>query len=243
MRNGINDLYEIPEANTRIWRSMDFTKFANLLMTRALFFSRSDLFTDQFEGSYPVVNIEQRVENMSEDARAFMPIFFKKLKDFTYINCWHMNHYESYAMWNLYVQSGAGIAIQSTVGRLKSSVIEEKGRQPIIIGKVRYIDFAAESIPKGNYLAPYIYKQKVFEYEQELRCLLHINPTVNGTGDYSSPTPAGVSVEVDLQKLIEKIYIAPTCAAWEHDTIQETMYRYKIKNKLTQSVLKTTPVF
>ena len=38
------------------------------------------------------------------------------------INCWHMNDFESEAMWKLYLKSNEGIAIQSTYQRLIDSL-------------------------------------------------------------------------------------------------------------------------
>ena len=44
----------------KVWRYMDFTKMISLIDTRRLFFTRADLFSDPFEGSYPKINVEAR---------------------------------------------------------------------------------------------------------------------------------------------------------------------------------------
>jgi hypothetical protein len=45
--------YEIlPPAETPVWRYMTLAQLLSLLHTQALFLCRSDLFDDQFEGSF-----------------------------------------------------------------------------------------------------------------------------------------------------------------------------------------------
>ena len=39
-------------------------------------------------------------------------------RDCTAVNCWHINEHESAAMWDLYLKSNEGIAIQSTYQKL-----------------------------------------------------------------------------------------------------------------------------
>ena len=42
-----------PEDTDTVWRYMSFEKFANILATESLFFSRADKFDDKFEGYIP----------------------------------------------------------------------------------------------------------------------------------------------------------------------------------------------
>jgi hypothetical protein len=86
------------------------------------------------------------------------------------LNSWHINEYESAAMWKLYLESDEGIAIQSTLGRLNKSLKDTK--ETIFIGKIKYIDYEKESIPESNQYYPFLYKRKSFEYEKELRLFL-----------------------------------------------------------------------
>jgi hypothetical protein len=44
----------------KIWRYMDFTKFIDLLISDSLYFSRSDKFSDSFEGSLPRMTYNTR---------------------------------------------------------------------------------------------------------------------------------------------------------------------------------------
>lgn len=94
--------------NIKIWRYLDFTKFVSLLDTKSLFFIRADKLSDPFEGSFSKANIKLRPlvygENFSIIHEKFSK-FHMEIRKFTFINSWHMNEYESDAMWRLYLHS------------------------------------------------------------------------------------------------------------------------------------------
>ena len=48
------------DKNIKIWRYMDFTKYVSLLSSKNIFFSRSDLFDDLYEGATSHANIKLR---------------------------------------------------------------------------------------------------------------------------------------------------------------------------------------
>ena len=52
-----------------IWRYMDFTKYVDLISTKELFFCRSDLLGDPFEGSSPAKYQERRIEEIRSQAK------------------------------------------------------------------------------------------------------------------------------------------------------------------------------
>src|SRR6266581_7483717 len=121
---------EPTDEHAKIWRYMDFTKFVSLLDKRALYFTRSDRFSDKFEGAVPKPTIKAReVEvlgletHLAEEALRVMSQGSRKVREWIFVNCWHMNNYESAAMWQLYAQKNEGIAIQSTFARLKDSLL------------------------------------------------------------------------------------------------------------------------
>lgn len=117
-------IFVAPEdENEPIWRYIDLGKFIFLLDRKALYFTRSDKFNDMFEGSYSKFNIENR-HNIYKDADKLVELIPKITKDsrkYIFINCWHMNQYESAAMWNIYSKTSESIAIQSSFKRLKDS--------------------------------------------------------------------------------------------------------------------------
>jgi hypothetical protein len=138
------DLEKPKDENVKTWRYMDFTKFVSLLDKSALFFSRADELGDSFEGSYSRANIERRpvvygVNGKEDhDLPRRLSNLFKEFPKFTLINSWHLNEYESAALWKLYLKSDDGIAVQSTFRHLRDSLKREE--RSVFIGKVKYID-------------------------------------------------------------------------------------------------------
>jgi len=162
-------VFEKPENDeAKIWRYMDFTKFVSLLDKSALFFSRADKLDDPFEGSYSKANVKLRPQMYKDkippDVLKHLTEFHKLFVKYTIINCWHLNEYESAAMWKLYLKSNEGIAVRSTFNRLKVSFEAEK--RVIFIGKVQYIDYEKDWLPEGNALYPFVHKRKSFAHEQ-----------------------------------------------------------------------------
>jgi hypothetical protein len=234
----------------KIWRYMDFTKLISLVESESLYFSRSDMFEDPFEGSYTreTLNfvkeaffynaqqegnpeVKKAFENYSESNRL--------LAQRVAINCWHMNDHESAAMWSLYLKSSEGIAIQSTYSRLKHSIIDDK---EIYLGVVKYIDYENEKFNPGNMFNPFLHKRKSFEHEKELRCLYH-KPISIKKGTIDRPIENGISIKVDLVGLIEKIHVAPYAPYWFSDLVKKVLKRFNYNFTVVQSEMNKTPLF
>lgn len=247
-------IFEKPiDVNTKIWRYLDFTKFVSLLDKQALFFARSDKLNDPFEGSISKVNLIERFllsKNWSEKAKinwAKTQIdssnFFKELRRFTIINSWHLNNFESAAMWKLYLKNDDGVAIQSTFNRL-TKCFNGFTKYDIYIGKIKYIDYEMEMVPEGFTFYPFLYKRKSFEHEQELRALIQKYPIKNKKLDYSFDLfDRGEYIPVDLGNLIEKIYVSPTSPTWFKELVSSITNKFNLKKEVLQSILSEDPVY
>ena len=138
-------VFESPHEDAVLWRYMDFTKFVSLLDAQSLFFSRADRLGDPFEGSYSKANIALRPAlyqgTILQFAWETLAPFYQAMRQFTLINCWHEANHESAAMWRLYSRDNDGIAIRTTFNALTQSFT---CNDTIFIGKVNYIDYAAD---------------------------------------------------------------------------------------------------
>ena len=230
---------ECPPKDSKIWRYLDFVKLTSLLDKEALYFPRADLLGDPFEGSISKMNIKKRGQStdFSEHYK-----WFRKL---TVINSWHLNEFESDAMWKLYSGEGQGIAIQSTVGHLKNSLKKYK-RDKIYMYKVKYVDYDDYWMAEHN-LAIFFYKRKSFQHENEFRAVIQkvslIDPVNCIPLDKMPFKDGGLYVPVDLEKLIEKVYLSPTCPDWQRELIQSTLNKYGINKKVWHSRLRDEPIF
>ena len=235
-----------PNGTLLLWRYMDLSKFIYLLATGKLFFCRSDLFDDPFEGSYSRLNASLRpliYKDIPEENRnqifAEFSDFLKWSREWTYLNCWHCNDHESAAMWNLYAHSGEAVAIQTDYETL-SKVLPDN----VYLGLVRYIDYNSEWMPEGNLFYPFLHKRKSFEHEREARALVQELPKdderfkTRARNDVS-----GLNLAVEVKVLLKNVYVCPTAGQWFEDVVRLTAERFGLSIKVIKSDLFSKPVF
>ena len=124
--------------DTIVWKYLDLSKFLDLLLSKKLFMSRSDKFEDQYEGTFSEPTFEE-IKKLSENNPAFLD-FYKSHREKVVVSSWHINEYESFAMWQIFTQNSEGLAIQSTIGQLQKALDAEKNFKQYI-GEVNYIDY------------------------------------------------------------------------------------------------------
>jgi hypothetical protein len=237
------------DKNVKIWRYMEFTKFVSLLESKSLFLSRADKFEDKYEGSWSKANLNWLPRRLVPDLSKIDPDselvvsareLAEKMRAWTYVNCWHINERESAAMWKLYSRTDEAVAIQSTYLKLHHVLPEDT-----YLGKVKYIDYDVQSMPEGNLFWPYVHKRLSFEHERELRIVSGDVPiTEKGGFDVNKVNEApGKFVDVDLEILIENIYVSPTAPTWFFELVQSVVKRYEHSFKVSQSDIARAPVF
>ncbi|EOO12804.1 DUF2971 domain-containing protein [Bacillus cereus] len=241
------------EGNAKLWRYMDFTKLVSLLSTQSIYLCRSDEFKDVFEGAlfgYGVENAREEIEKMcsglgfsegfthSQLGKAEKLVdLAKKLAENNrknvFINCWHLNEYESAAMWDLYLKSNEGIAIQTTFDKVKESlnVCEED----IYIGEVQYLDHTKQKNLNKSYLELFFTKRISFKHEQEVRLVYALTPFHEEYDENSNVK--GKSIQVDLTHLIERVYVSPDAAPWFVDVVKVILKKFNIHAEVIHSEL------
>ena len=149
-------------------------------------------------------------------------------------------------MWEICLQSNEGVAIKSTFRRLKDSFLPHK-QDDIFIGKVKYIDYTREMIPKGYIFNPFLYKRKSFEHERELRAVLlkfaSQQESVEKPILYVDPKWFGIYVKTDLDRLIDAIVVSPSVPDWFIDLVSSIMKKYGLNKKVEQSELSKEPPY
>lgn len=256
-------------SSATVWRYMDLAKFLSLVDKAALFFVRVDKLStlDPFEGLYTNANVEKenlvfsdtteewRDQTGIRDERAFSTLLksrkvvretMKAGRTVTFVNSWHVQEHESDAMWNLYVRSLEGIAIESSYNRLVTALSGYE-EFDVNIGMIRYIDYRHDCIPQWNALSPFMYKRRSFEHEKELRALIW-TPQY-GKNEIGDPArnrfrdQDGLYVPVNLEELISRIYVAPTAPHWMLELLESLVKKYGLKKEVVQSDLASTPVY
>ncbi|WP_269227427.1 DUF2971 domain-containing protein [Flavobacterium eburneipallidum] len=195
----------LPEdPDTVVWKYLNLSKFLDLLMSQKLFMSRSDKFEDQYEGTFSEPTYEE-IKKTAIDNPEFLQ-YYKSHREKVAVSSWHINEYESFAMWQIFTQNSEGLAIQSTVSRLKKALDSETQHKQYI-GEVNYIDYKKEYIPFDDMFFPFLFKRKSFQYEREIRILSDVTES-------NIKLNEGLKINVDINQLIEKIYIHPKSENW-----------------------------
>ena len=249
------------DPSVTVWRYLDLAKYLSMLESNALFFSRLDKLNDPFEGSRPRATIEAKDASLAllfgglgaiepeETAKRVAEIkrldstLARAMTRWCAANCWHLGEHESAAMWDVYMRTGAGVAIRSTFDRLKASFVGDE--VTVYMGEVTYIDYSEDVIPTGNLLTPVLCKRKSFEHESELRVLVFQTVfDVDGKPDpEASAWDAGVEVDVDLRVLVEAVHVSPTAPDWFAGLVASVTTRYGFKWDVSQSRLLEDPLF
>ena len=259
--------YKIPASDAKLWRYMSLTKFLSLLEYRSLYFTRLDHFYDPFEGALGVqkneaswaakekewrrkwVEIKNKFHNtflsdneldsLAEQEFRKCHENIKKWRAKNYVSCWYQSDYESEAMWQLYTRDCTqGIAIQTTFKRLYQALPPIP--QPSF-GMVNYINFSEYNNGNSNknfnpFEAPW-YKREAFAHEKEFRIIVE-DIRKNSFHDWDK------KIKVDLNMLIENIYISPKADKWFSVLVKDIIRnRYGLILNVIHSELSEQPFF
>jgi hypothetical protein len=225
-----NPNIKLPEdPDTIVWKYLDLSKFLDLLLSKKLFMSRSDKFEDQYEGTFSEPTYEE-IKKLAIDNPDFLN-YYKTHREKVAVSSWHINEYESFAMWQIFTQNSEGLAIQSTIGRLQKAVKPENHFDQYI-GEVNYIDYKKEYIPFDDMFFPFLFKRKSFQYEREVRILTDTSKSTIRLND-------GLKINVDINQLIEKIYIHPKSENWYKKLVIELVERLGFGFEIEKSDLES----
>lgn len=233
-----------PEDSASVWRYMNFSQFVSLIVKSQLFFSKIDNFSDKFEGTW-ANTIERSIEESPfaqailksgdsvDGLRQSFEVFRNHLYQRACLSCWHLNEYESAAMWSSYLKTNEGIAIRTTFKNLMASFGEFHDKERISAGIVDYADYDKD-ILMYHFYVPFLTKLKSYQHENELRLLYHARVAQGKEDEFKG----GVFIDVDLNKLIEKIYISPNSPEWFKDLVRDFLKKVNLNFEIISSSLK-----
>lgn len=223
------------DLKTGVWRYMDFSKLVNLLDTTSLFFTKPLKFRDPYEGAFSEIDFKRIIGEPGsytpdikidyDMARERLIKNSKSLLNSVGVSCWHLNDFESAAMWDLYLKSGEGIAIKTDIHKLINSINGE-----ISYGRVQYIDYLKD-MAGNNIYETLFYKRSSFNHENEFRLISFESIENPYFEEY------GGKVLCDLNNLIDSIYVAPTSPMWFKETVESVLKKYGVNKPVIQSSL------
>ena len=197
-----------------LWRYMSAKRFHQLLTKQSLYFCSLSNFSDGLEGKLTARTEKRFLEwqfsahGPSYDSNGALLEYMRFQKEI-YASCWHLNQSESYLMWKAYAKRG--FAIKTTYERACASFDKFPGQ--VSGGVVDYLDFSREETAFGNIFTHSATKDLPYSDEREYRFLVWQYDPANSVLGLGKK---GHSIQVDLNILIEKIYMNPF-----HKGIQE----------------------
>lgn len=255
-----------PDETVTLWRYMDLAKFISMLHTSTLYFARADKMEDTFEAALPKKFLDSlRARRMKSNPTGditkdkLFQLFEKKHKEF-YLNCWYMNEHESAAMWKLYCGQGEGIAICTSLKRLKRAL--KKAPHEIHAGIVNYIDYDNDHFKSeggySNTLSTIVHKRKSFEHEREMRLVIwgiteferEFKDDITKQNElgllvqHDEDVPTAFIVPVDVKLMIQRVMVSPTAPDWFMEVVGASLKKFGFpKVELKQSALYSKPLY
>lgn len=238
----------------KVWRYMSFTKLIDLLSNQRLYLNRADSFKDNWEGMISQATFNNRTNNLilrsyqDETQRESIIKRNNFVRNWTYINCWHMNESESAAMWDLYSDSKDSIAIETTYKNLTMNLPSNT-----FIGCVEYINYAETQMPIENQFTTFLYKRKSFSHENEIRIVMQDERRiVNQDGysylkeqkDHDENDFIGEFIKINVEDLIDTIHVSPTAKESFLKLVEKVVKKdYNLDIKVKQSDLYKDPIY
>ena len=247
-------------------------RFLALLFNKALYLSRKHDLDDPWEGVVPPLGVQRALRELGRPeenirlAEESVRETGEAVAARAVISCWHANDRESVAMWRLYTSGAEGVAIRTTIGRLKAAFEQEPCS--VTIAYVRYVDHLTEDVRRAwalDPLSPLFCKRRGFEHEREVRCVIahpedereqalvlsEINPELRQQfpvleqwatvvdGDLGD---RGLVLQADLGALVERIVVSPRYPAWAVPALQAAVDRAGLAVRVeTSSLLEQPP--
>jgi len=217
--------------NIPLWRYMDLWKFLQVINSSTLFFSSVSLLGDKAEGKFPekVFKRMKDHEFKKNNHDNFSHYYREFMEDIainsTLILSWNSAKNESFALWKMYAKDKLGIAIKTNLNRLKQSF--SSCTENVYIGEVEYYD---NDIPdyKIASFSTLLTKHNYYSFEKEVRCLIRLEESEKGA-DFKQ-------IKVDLNELIEEVYLSPL--AFEsglHEIVEFLMIKHNLNFKIKMS--------
>jgi hypothetical protein len=234
----------------KVWRYMSFSRFVWLLQKKRLWLSRADLLGDPWEISlagnqlehviarHPITPITEYhlYEKKPETALQRSKRIIKMWRRQTFVCCWSASEHESHALWRIYCHSFEGVAVQTTLGKLRESVsVADAAVHRVIYeipGNRRQTPTHTDLVTK---------KRPAFAYEREVRIVLFKNLK----GIPNNQKILGRELNWDPEKYLEQIRIHPEAdnSFMESVVALVELYAPPLKDRLARSEMNARPPF
>ncbi len=241
------------EENLKISRYLDLTKFLDFVEFNRLYFRQVDKYDDVLEGCFPkqIYELAKGITVTGADGIPHNNGIIEQTKfrrKSNYVSCWTLSNPENMGMWNVYGGKN-GLAIQTRVSILQSELEAAPSKytdethtlmrlEPIKlkVSSIRYINHSnvdPDNLKLELIKNPILLKNIGYSYENEIRFIYDtVTPTLHQRlGD-------GFCLNVDANKIIEKILVSPAADEWFFELIKSVLSKYDLDNRVFWSDLR-----
>jgi len=184
-----------------------------------------------------VATARAELKNRPAKFRSLIDALFKG----TLVSCWYYSKHQSEAMWKLYGDQGKGVAIRTTVAKLKAALAQAEGnarQKTIFVGKVKYIDYSdplitAPDCKVDGHIIP-LMKRISYAHENEVRAFL--SPDID-TSNIEKFTIKPFMASCDVRSLIEGVYVSPYTSSQFLKAVQAIVGKYELLCSVEKSDL------
>lgn len=224
-----------PPKNRVIWRYLSLDKYLDLLASQSIKFTQVDIAADQLETSLMLKQLERHgALEGREQVLSGVSSHIDRIKKSHYISCWAGKEHECRSLWFAYLgESRIGVVLKTTVGQVLESV--EWGKYSYDYREVVYRnDF---SDPEELQVNTTLLNSKAPAYSSEAEIRFCVNESIihYPEGQLSSKNPPVqidpnslpkvLSYNLNLDSLVNEIWLSPYCQDWQIDMLVNTTDR------------------
>jgi hypothetical protein len=225
-----------------VWRYLSFSRFLWLLQKKQLWLSRTDRLGDPWEialagrqlehviSRHPIASFPSPDVN-PETAMERSERIIKMWRRQTFVNCWSASDHESHALWRIYCRSPEGVALQTTLVKLKESV----GDLPVYRVTYEVPDSIKQTPSRADLVAK---KRPMFAYEQEVRVVRFVD-------EEGAAESLGQGLAWDPEEIVESIRVHPEADDSFMETVTAAVEHYApaLKGRVARSAMDEPPPF
>lgn len=213
----------MPSGDSELLRYMSIDKFEHLMTTKSLYFTRASKFKDSEEGNFGTINealspsLYGANHELISKYRTKLPSI---LREVVHVSCWSSSN-ETSDLWDEFGDSGKGVAVKTTWTNLTNSL---QTPLPIFGGCVEYENRNDIFIPERNVFHPFVYKDKRFSKESEVRLVsMWLGDTKGQINGLYPHSPEPLLVPVELNFLIGSVLFGPNTSSTAISNIEKLM--------------------
>ncbi|UTW01763.1 hypothetical protein KDX31_10270 [Amphritea atlantica] len=220
-----------PEKDKVIWRYMSLEKYLDFLLTKSIKFTQVSIAADQLEISLMLNRLEKNGSLVGKERILNgTNLHIDRMKKSHYISCWAGKEHECRSLWFSYLGgSHLGVAVKTTVRQFLESVNWD------VYGydyrEVVYRDDFEDPEELQINTTLLNAKARAYSSEDEIRFCVSEDLIKLPEGEFSSENPPVtidpetlpkvIPLELNLESLVNELWISPYCEDWQIDTIGE----------------------